>query len=206
VRSASSSTLTNYAPLSERLSLLELDPVIQAVVGTLLPVSWCEPLIGLAHSTQRELVRLLDTERLSKGEWARLCGKVADRTVDVPMFEGDTFALSTETWSLELGSYIDEAREASALEAELSIQSDEMKPDDLLGPAEIAELLEVSRETVYKWQTRGLLPAPFATYSGTSVWQRKAVVRWAIQSGRIAELNGTLEPWRAPGGRPSRSP
>ncbi len=55
---------------------------------------------------------------------------------------------------------------------------------DLLGLVEIAELLDVERETPRKWRKRNVLPEPDYMISGTPVWRREVIERWARETGR----------------------
>lgn len=55
----------------------------------------------------------------------------------------------------------------------------------LVGLVEIAELLGVRQQTAQVWRTRGVMPEPDFTVSGTPVWHRQSIVRWARQTGRL---------------------
>lgn len=60
-----------------------------------------------------------------------------------------------------------------------------------VGAQEIAERLDVSVHTVYKWQQRGdsliggAMPEPKWTVSGGSAWNWPDVYRWAKKSDRL---------------------
>ncbi len=56
---------------------------------------------------------------------------------------------------------------------------------DLVGPVEIAAMLDVEPGTVHVWVHRGTMPAPFAVVSGTRLWVRVEVEAWALKTGRI---------------------
>ncbi len=56
---------------------------------------------------------------------------------------------------------------------------------DLVGPNEIADMLGVKRQTVYVWRNRRLIPEPEWTVSGSPIWQRKTVEKWAKETGRL---------------------
>jgi prophage regulatory protein len=58
-----------------------------------------------------------------------------------------------------------------------------VSPDDLLGLAEVAELLERSPRTVrnYAKKLPGF-PAPAATLRAGRVWRRRDVERWAAKN------------------------
>lgn len=60
----------------------------------------------------------------------------------------------------------------------------ELEREAVLGPAEIAERLEVRRATVHQWRQRALLPDPDLTVSGTPVWYAGTVDAWAMATGR----------------------
>lgn len=55
---------------------------------------------------------------------------------------------------------------------------------DLLGPEEIATLLEVDRDTPGVWRRRGLLPPPETTISSVPVWRRSVIEAWARKTDR----------------------
>jgi predicted DNA-binding transcriptional regulator AlpA len=56
---------------------------------------------------------------------------------------------------------------------------------DLVGPVEIADICGVKPDTVYQWVSRGLLPAPWCTLSGTRLWARGEIEDWALDTGRL---------------------
>lgn len=58
---------------------------------------------------------------------------------------------------------------------------------DLVGPVEIAELLQVQLPTVYRWRTRKVLPVPRWTVSGSPIWIRDEILAWAQATGRLPE-------------------
>lgn len=62
------------------------------------------------------------------------------------------------------------------------VQSPRMDP---VGTVEIAARLGVKRETVDKWRTRDLLPAPRWTVGGRPAWDWVDVERWARDTGRL---------------------
>lgn len=62
-------------------------------------------------------------------------------------------------------------------------------PDRLMGLAEVAELLGVSRQRADQLaRTRGF-PDPVATLVGGRIWERADVERWALDQGRICEMH-----------------
>jgi len=56
---------------------------------------------------------------------------------------------------------------------------------DLLGPGEIAELLNVAPPSVSRWIREGTLPPPDAQLKRIDVWERTTIVEWAEQTGRL---------------------
>jgi predicted DNA-binding transcriptional regulator AlpA len=54
-----------------------------------------------------------------------------------------------------------------------------MSPLDLVGVPEIAEMLGVSRPSVWRYVRRDDFPAPDAEVSGKRLWKRITVERWA---------------------------
>ncbi len=54
-----------------------------------------------------------------------------------------------------------------------------------IGLAEIAVLLEVRRPTCDKWRSRGVLPEPDMTISGTPAWWRDTIIGFATHTGRM---------------------
>ena len=57
---------------------------------------------------------------------------------------------------------------------------------ELLGPAEVAALLNVKRSTVMVWVRRGVAPSPKTTIDGRPVWNKDTIVRWARSTGRLS--------------------
>lgn len=54
-----------------------------------------------------------------------------------------------------------------------------------MGIDEIATFLGVPLEAVELWERRGELPADGATVKCSPAWTRRAVVEWAIATGRV---------------------
>lgn len=54
-----------------------------------------------------------------------------------------------------------------------------MSPLDLVGVPEIAELLDASRPSVWRYVRRNDFPKPEAQVSGKRLWKRSAVEQWA---------------------------
>jgi predicted DNA-binding transcriptional regulator AlpA len=55
----------------------------------------------------------------------------------------------------------------------------DVSPLDLVGVPEIAEILGVSRPSVWRYVRRNDFPDPDAQVSGKRLWKRSAVERWA---------------------------
>ena len=60
-----------------------------------------------------------------------------------------------------------------------------MRRYDLVGAAEIARLLGVSRQRVDQLTRRPDFPRPVAELIVGRIWERSAVERWARDTGRI---------------------
>jgi predicted DNA-binding transcriptional regulator AlpA len=50
---------------------------------------------------------------------------------------------------------------------------------DIVGMAEIAQMLGMPRNTVNQWRFRGLLPAPATELATGPVWYRRVIEEWA---------------------------
>jgi predicted DNA-binding transcriptional regulator AlpA len=55
----------------------------------------------------------------------------------------------------------------------------DVSPLDLVGVPEIAEMLHVSRPSVWRYVRRDDFPEPDAQVSGKRLWKRSAIERWA---------------------------
>lgn len=57
----------------------------------------------------------------------------------------------------------------------------------LVGPKEVATMLQVAPNTLNVWRNRGLLEQlpPFITISDMPIWRREDVLDWAKMTGRI---------------------
>jgi predicted DNA-binding transcriptional regulator AlpA len=54
-----------------------------------------------------------------------------------------------------------------------------LSPLDLVGVPEIAEMLGVHRQSVWRYVRRDDFPEPDAQVSGKRLWKRSAIERWA---------------------------
>jgi predicted DNA-binding transcriptional regulator AlpA len=57
---------------------------------------------------------------------------------------------------------------------------------ELVGVAEIAEMLGVTRQRVHQLTKAPEFPRPVAELSAGSIWAREDVERWARASGRLS--------------------
>lgn len=55
----------------------------------------------------------------------------------------------------------------------------DVSPDEVVGLAEIAELLDVAKRTAWRYTQRDDFPEPLARLSAGLVWRREDVERWA---------------------------
>lgn len=58
-------------------------------------------------------------------------------------------------------------------------------PEHLMGIAEIAELLGVSRTRIHQIRGEGDLPQPYDTLAMGPVWLRQDIEAWAKEAGRL---------------------
>ena len=65
---------------------------------------------------------------------------------------------------------------------------------ELVGVAEISELLGVEPATVTKWAQRGILPEPDLVLSIGKIWIVETVIEWARETGR-APPEGVDDPY-----------
>jgi hypothetical protein len=57
--------------------------------------------------------------------------------------------------------------------------------EDIVGPAEIADLLGVHPNTINAWKIRHLdFPTPIRRLRGIDLWDRREVLAWAQRTGR----------------------
>lgn len=59
-------------------------------------------------------------------------------------------------------------------------RADEMKVDltPLLGPRELANLLNVKTGTIFSWISRGVDLPPYTKIEGTTRWRAEVVAKW----------------------------
>lgn len=62
--------------------------------------------------------------------------------------------------------------------------------EHVLGVAEVADLLEVGRDTVRKWRSRSSsrFPDPAVRLAATPIWLRGDVEDWALATGRLVTV------------------
>jgi hypothetical protein len=68
------------------------------------------------------------------------------------------------------------------------------KKIDPVGLKEIAVMAGVNGErggTVYIWRSRGVLPKEDRMVSGNPVWDRRAIEKWLVATGRVKEPEAT---------------
>jgi predicted DNA-binding transcriptional regulator AlpA len=64
----------------------------------------------------------------------------------------------------------------------------DMKNCPLVGIVEVANMLGVERHTVHTWINRGTLPrADWPTVNGSRAWERRNILQWAGESGRLRD-------------------
>lgn len=64
-----------------------------------------------------------------------------------------------------------------------------MKPENLVGAAEIAERLGVTRpQMIHTWRRRDpTFPLPVAELKQAMIWDWSSVKEWAIRTGRLGD-------------------
>ena len=55
----------------------------------------------------------------------------------------------------------------------------------MCGIAETARLFGVARETVDKWRSRGIMPAPDYDLDGGPIWHTTTLTQWGKETGRV---------------------
>ena len=60
-------------------------------------------------------------------------------------------------------------------------------PEHLMGVAEIAELLDVSRQRVTQLAKSAAFPAPYDVLAMGPVWLKTDIERWAREAGRLGD-------------------
>ena len=62
-----------------------------------------------------------------------------------------------------------------------------VRVDDLVGPAEIAERLNVAPATVWQWHGRHVaFPDPVVRLKGSTLWLWPEIEKWARRTGRLS--------------------
>jgi hypothetical protein len=91
-----------------------------------------------------------------------------------------------EEWAVSFVSACEVARDRSvARDWDDTCAADD--DEELVGPDELAELLQVSRPTIRQWRHRGLLPDADQTISGLPIWTLRTVRAWAAMTGRTID-------------------
>jgi predicted DNA-binding transcriptional regulator AlpA len=79
------------------------------------------------------------------------------------------------------------------------------KPDDLVGVAEVAAMLNISRTQANRWTKRPDFPEPLARLRATPVWRAGDVKAWAEQEKpQPVSRSGGLAGYLARRGAPRR--
>ena len=79
---------------------------------------------------------------------------------------------------------------------------------EVLGLAEIADLLEVTKRTPHAWKYRKLLPPhDHDSVNGLTAWNRSTIIEWAAATGRLpvtlrSDVDSEVAPHR--GGRAAK--
>jgi|GEM_PF-3412980 len=168
--------------VTSRLELAGLHPLAQSLAVTRgYGIRWAVLLADLEHETQATLCRLLgDASTMSLEGWRQTVDRARreeNERRQTALFDGGAFTLEVEEWSTTLGAYVAEGES-------LTVDALEATDTTPLGLAEIATRLGVARATAYKWQARGLLPAPDLALAMGPLWHAGTVDRWARETGR----------------------
>lgn len=162
--------------VERRLSIMAIDPVCRYIADKH-GFAWCEALVELDWSDQRDLVRALETTPMNREQWAELTRRARARREEIDqdsMFGGD-FGLTSQEWDTDLARYA-----ADIVVSDATIEA-MRRP---LGKADIADLLGYPRKTVHTWSDRGLLPPPAGTLSSAPYWWDQDILTWAEATGR----------------------
>jgi ParB/RepB/Spo0J family partition protein len=160
------------AYVERRLGLLKLDP---AVRRSGLGFVWTDPLHGIPWPAQRELLRR--QSELSRAQWEQVCRQAREDAAEVSeLFDGASFELTAEEWNEKLAGYVDRAQILQAA-PDLPVVREQV-----LGLAEVAEYLGMSRAAIYKRQQRGSLPAPDLEVSRADAWYLSTIDAWRAAS------------------------
>jgi hypothetical protein len=87
----------------------------------------------------------------------------------------------------ELGSALVSACEVIRDRETVSGYGDTVRVQDLVGPDEICQWLQVERNTLIQWRRRPAVrfPEPMFELSKTPIWARVDVEKWALDTGRL---------------------
>jgi len=56
---------------------------------------------------------------------------------------------------------------------------------DLVGLAEVAQVLDIPRSTARVWRLRGHLPPPLTELACGPIWHRKEIEKWAANEAAL---------------------
>lgn len=91
------------------------------------------------------------------------------------------------TWSAQLVDLVMAARAAGRSRDPLADDyADDDEGDQLMGPGEVAALLQVNKNTIVQWRRRPNVqfPTPDLVLSDMPIWRRAEIEQWARWSGR----------------------
>lgn len=160
-----------------RLALLKLsDDVARMVSRRQLPLSYAAAMVELDSNRQLLALKGYQSGRMDLESFRGLCQRLLAEQQSETMFDPDTF--------LQVEEYVSEA----LADCQPGVYDGEV--DDPVGPAEIAERLNVKPKTVHVWKVRGILPAPEWTVSGVPIWQWRTIRAWAIETKRLDTTAG----------------
>lgn len=155
-----------------RLALLKLSAEVgQMVSRRQLPLNYASAMVDLDSNRQLLALKGYQSGRMDIESFRSLCHRLLAEQNSEAMFDASTF--------MQVEEYVSDA----LADCQPSVYDEPM--DDPVGPAEIAQRLNVKPKTVHVWKVRGILPAPEWTLSGVPIWQWRTIQEWAKQTGRL---------------------
>lgn len=155
-----------------RLALLKLSPEVgQMVSRRQLPLSYASAMVELDSNRQLLALKGYQSGRMDLESFRALCQRLLAEQGSESMFDASTF--------MQVEEYVADA----LADCQPSVYDEPV--DDPVGPAEIAQRLNVKAKTVHVWKVRGILPEPEWTLSGVPIWQWRTIEAWAKQTGRL---------------------